>query len=103
MGEERCIKNTPEDLENLVNLRITREEWGSLHDHLSHNATNGPHVDRRGVVPGTQQDLRSAVPQRYDLNFPFQRPLAPFIPNEQRVTTAHLMRIRPKWDTERPR
>ena len=37
--------NLPEDSENLVNLRVTREQWVASHDHLGHDTAHRPHVD----------------------------------------------------------
>jgi hypothetical protein len=58
--------DAPEDLEDLVNLRVTREER-LARAHLSEDAANGPHVDAGGVLPTSQQNLWRAVPQCDDL------------------------------------
>lgn len=56
----------PENLEDLVNLRITWEQR-LAGAHLGKYAAHRPHVYTRGVLPTTQQDLRSTVPQRHNL------------------------------------
>ena len=43
----------PEDLENLVNLRITREKGLSC-AHLGENTPNRPHINAGGVLPTTK-------------------------------------------------
>jgi hypothetical protein len=43
----------PEDLEDLVNLRVTREEW-LARAHLGEDAADRPHVDASGVLPATE-------------------------------------------------
>lgn len=57
----------PEDLEDLVNFRITREQRRALHRHLRKDAPDRPHINPRRVVTRAQQYFRRAVPQRYDL------------------------------------
>ena len=47
--------------------RVSGEER-PLVDHLCEDAANGPDVHGRGVVLGSQQDLRSPVPQRDHLH-----------------------------------
>ncbi len=39
------ITHGPEDLEDLVNLGISREQWMASHNHLRKDAPHGPHVD----------------------------------------------------------
>lgn len=56
----------PEDLEDLVNLGIAREER-LAGTHLGEDAADGPHVNAGGVLASTEQDLRGAVPQSNDL------------------------------------
>ena len=51
-----------EDLEELVNLRVSREE-GAARDHLGKDAANRPHVNRAGVLAPAKEDLRSTIPQ----------------------------------------
>ena len=58
--------NSPEDLEDLVNLRVTREEGLSC-AHLGKDATDGPHVDASRVLTSTQENLGGSVPQGDDL------------------------------------
>jgi hypothetical protein len=55
-----------EDLENLINLRITWEERLSG-AHLCKDTTNRPHVNTSGVLATTKQDLWGSIPQGDDL------------------------------------
>lgn len=55
-----------EDLEDLVNLGITREER-LAGAHLSKDASNRPHVNTRRVLTSTQQNLWRAIPQSDNL------------------------------------
>lgn len=55
-----------EDLENLVNLRVTGEQ-GLSRAHLRKDAAHGPHVHTGRVLPAAEQDLGGAVPERHDL------------------------------------
>ena len=64
VGLSGCAKNA-EDLEDLVDLGITREERLAC-SHLSEDATDGPHVDTSGVLAATEQNFRSAVPESND-------------------------------------
>lgn len=57
---------SPEDLEDLVNLRVAREERLSC-AHLGKDATNGPHVNASRVLASTQENLGGSVPQSDDL------------------------------------
>ena len=59
-------KHIPEDLENLVNLGITREK-GFSGTHLSKDGTDRPHVHASGVLSSTKQDLWSTIPKGDDL------------------------------------
>ena len=52
--------------EELINLRVSLEERLFV-GHLCEDATNGPDVDRTGVLGGAQQDLRGPIPQGHDL------------------------------------
>lgn len=54
-----------EDLEDLINLRVTREERLAS-SHLSEDAANRPHVDTSRVLATTEQDLGCAVPESDD-------------------------------------
>lgn len=63
--EGNCI-NVPEDLEDLVNFRITREQ-GLACAHLGKDATDGPHIDAGRVLTTTQQNFGRTVPQCDDL------------------------------------
>lgn len=62
-GDGLCV---PEDLEDLVNLRVAREQR-LAGAHLSKNAANRPHVDAGRVLAAAEQDLGRAVPQGDDL------------------------------------
>jgi hypothetical protein len=62
----RCTHFLPEDLEDLVNLRIAREQW-LLGDHFGEDASHRPHVDTGGVLATSQENLGSSVPERDDL------------------------------------
>lgn len=55
-----------EDLEELVDLRVAREQRAVV-DHLDEDAADGPDVDGRRVRLGAEQDLGRAVPERDDL------------------------------------
>ena len=48
--------NAPEDLEDLVNLGVAREQ-GLAGAHLSEDAANRPHVDAGRVLSATQKNL----------------------------------------------
>lgn len=56
----------PEDLKDLVNLRITREKR-LARAHLGEDATNRPHIDSGRILTTTKENLGSAVPQGDDL------------------------------------
>lgn len=58
--------DVPEDLEDLVDFRVTGEQ-GLSRAHFSKYAADGPHIDTGRVLPTTKQNLRGAVPQRNDL------------------------------------
>lgn len=62
------IAHAPEDLEDLVNLRIPREQRMSSHNHLRKDAPHGPHVDTGRVVTCAQENFGSAVPQGDNLD-----------------------------------
>lgn len=57
----------PEDLEQLVDLRVPWEQRPLVH-HLRKDAAHGPDVDGGRVVAGAQQDLRRAVPEGHHLH-----------------------------------
>jgi len=57
MGE-----HAPEDLKDLVDLRVAWEERVAAHDHLREDTTYRPHVDCSGIVARTKQDLGGSVP-----------------------------------------
>lgn len=54
-GVPRAVRAAPEDLEELVDLRVPREQ-GPLVHHLNKYAADRPHVDRSGVVLGSCRD-----------------------------------------------
>ena len=56
----------PEDLEDLVNLRVTREER-LAGAHFGEDATDRPHVDACAVLTSTEENFGSAVPEGDDL------------------------------------
>jgi hypothetical protein len=66
--QEKRNKRIPEYFEYLINLRVARKEGISLHDHLCKDATDGPHINSRGVMAGSQKHFRGAVPQRHNLD-----------------------------------
>ena len=45
------MTDRPEDLEDLVDLRVPWEERMAAHAHLGEYASDGPHVDSRRVMP----------------------------------------------------
>mmetsp|Transcript_30415 Transcript_30415/g.50192 ORF Transcript_30415/g.50192 Transcript_30415/m.50192 type:complete len:226 (-) Transcript_30415:268-945(-) len=55
-----------ENLEQLVNLRVTREER-TFGDHLNENGSNSPHINRRSIRLGSKENLRRTVPKGNDL------------------------------------
>lgn len=65
VGFGRSAQNA-EDLEDLVDLGVTREKrlTGS---HLGEDAANGPHVNTSGVLAATEQNFGRAVPESDDL------------------------------------
>lgn len=67
---------SPEDTEDLVDLRVTGEQRAT-HRHLGKDTAYAPHVDGRAVVTRTEKDLWSPIPQR-----------------------DHLMGVGSQWDTE---
>ena len=58
--------DVPEDLENLVNLRVAGEQR-LARAHFGEDAANRPHVDTCRVLTATKQNLWGAVPQRNNL------------------------------------
>ena len=61
VGFGRSAENA-EDLEDLVDLGVTREE-GLAGSHLGEDAPNGPHVDTGRVLATTKQNFGRAVPE----------------------------------------
>ena len=66
-GVRQLYLEVPEDAEELVDLRVTREER-ALGNHLGEDAASAPNVDSDRVLLRTKEDLRSAVPQSDDLS-----------------------------------
>jgi hypothetical protein len=64
VGFSWCAKNA-ENLEDLVDLRVTREERLAS-SHFGKDAANGPHVDTSRVLTATKQNLGRAVPEGDD-------------------------------------
>lgn len=58
--------NGPEDLEDLVDFGITRDERHAR-CHLSKDGTTRPDVDGGGVVATTEEDTGGSVPESDDL------------------------------------
>ena len=58
--------DVPEDLEDLVDLRVAGEQR-LARAHLREDAADGPHVHAGRVLAAAEQDLGRAVPQRDDL------------------------------------
>ena len=56
----------PENLENLINFRVTGEER-LARAHFGENSTNRPHINTGRVLASTQENLGGAVPQCDDL------------------------------------
>lgn len=51
----------PEDLEDLIDLRVTREQ-GLARAHFGEDATNRPHVDAGGVLSAAEKDFGRTIP-----------------------------------------
>lgn len=60
------FSHSPEDPEDLINLRVTGEER-LTHDHLGKDAADRPHVNARRVVTRAEEDFGSAVPESDNL------------------------------------
>jgi hypothetical protein len=58
--------HVPEDLEDLVDLRVTGEQ-GLAGAHLGEDGADGPHIDTGGVLAASKQNFGGAVPQCNDL------------------------------------
>lgn len=54
------------DLRELVTVVHSSKKWLSVYD-FSKDASNGPYIDRGGVVLGTKEDVRGAIPQSHNL------------------------------------
>jgi hypothetical protein len=54
-------------VEELLELGVARKKR-LLADHLCKDATDAPHVDRRGVVSATEENLGRPVPKCHDLH-----------------------------------
>jgi hypothetical protein len=59
--------HAPENLEDLVDLRVSGEERVSPHRHLSEDRSHGPHVNGGRVMPAAEEDFGCAIPQRHNL------------------------------------
>lgn len=55
-------QHSPEDAEDLVNLRVTGEQR-LAHGHLGKDTANGPHVNGRRVMTRAEKDFGGAVPK----------------------------------------
>lgn len=51
-----------EDLEDLVDFRVTREQRFPC-THLREDGSDGPHVDAGGVLSATQENLWGTIPK----------------------------------------
>lgn len=58
--------HVPEDLEDLINFRITREQ-GLAGAHLCKDSTARPHVDTGGILTTAEENLGRAIPECHDL------------------------------------
>ena len=58
--------NIPEDLEDLINFRITREQWLAS-AHLRKDSSARPHVNASRVLTTTEKNFRGAIPKGNDL------------------------------------
>ena len=63
-----CSLQAPRSSEGVrsANLRVSQEEGFAI-DQLCKDAADAPHVNRRGIDVGAQQDLRSSVQQCHNL------------------------------------
>jgi hypothetical protein len=52
----------PENLEDLINFGVAREEWSSG-AHLSEDYSNRPHIYTSRVLPASKKNLRGTIPQ----------------------------------------
>lgn len=50
LASDNSKSHAPEDLENLVYLRVSREQGIAAHDHLSEDASHRPHIDCSRVM-----------------------------------------------------
>jgi hypothetical protein len=59
--KEGRVQGLPEDLEDLVNLRVAwKERFASAH--LGENSSNRPHINASRVLTSTEKNFRGTVP-----------------------------------------
>jgi len=58
--------NIPENLEDLINFGVAREEWFSG-AHLGEDCSNRPHIYTGRVLPTSKKNLGGTIPQRDNL------------------------------------
>lgn len=58
--------NDTHDVEELILVVSTTEERNAT-DHLSEDATTGPHINRGAIRPGSQKNVWGTVPQSHNL------------------------------------
>jgi hypothetical protein len=67
---DKILKNkdeySPEDLEDLVNFRVTGKQ-GLASAHFGEDGAYGPHIDTGGILFASKQNFGGAVPQCDDL------------------------------------
>lgn len=59
-------EDLPEDLEDLVDLRVTGEQW-LAGVHLGKYSADGPHIDTSRILAAPKQNFGAAIPQCDDL------------------------------------
>ena len=87
-------KNSPEDLEDLVNFRIARKEWSPLEGHLRKNASNRPHINASRIMARSQKHLWRTIPQSDDL---YKKSATEY----RRVKKTNFVCIRAHWNSKR--
>jgi hypothetical protein len=90
-------KNAPEDPEDFVDFRVSREQR-LAHDHLGKDAPDGPHVDSGRVMSRTEEDFGGAIPEGDNL-FPPSLSVCSRRKGGRRET--HLVRVGTKRNSER--
>jgi hypothetical protein len=53
-------EDLPEDLEDLVDLLVTGEQW-LAGVHLGKDSADGPHIDTSRILAAPKQDFRAAI------------------------------------------